>query len=175
MHSFSPSSLFLQQSKTAFTIYSDDAENQPPPGAFKAASSSAAFKPASVTAPTIGAVSAKSSNALIKPTSQSQLAAPAPKQAVAAAASSKVPAPARGFKNFENKENAIAKPASTTELAKESAKGLSSRAQDAVLSTFNAQQSARNIPRAFQLKEQELDMVRRQFRRAFGRHSDIEL
>jgi len=161
-----------KHTKTGFTIYSDDAENQPPPGAVKSADPSAASKPSNTTAPTIAAAvpaKAKPQQAAPAP-KQSTLApkqsAPAvPKTSTAAAAVSKVPAPARGFKVLEDKENAVAKTASVSsstgesvkESTKESSKGLSSRAQDAVLSTFNAQQSGRNIPRAFQLKDQDSD------------------
>jgi len=156
------------KSKTAFTIYSDDAENQPPPGAAKPSAVATANVPA------------KSSTAFVKPTTKSQEAAAAPKQSGAATrypvvaaskqpvasskqpavVSSKVPAPARGFKVLEDKENAVVKSAtaaSTKESAKETSKGLSSRVQDAVLSSFNAQQSAQNIPRAFQLKDSDSD------------------
>ena len=66
-----------------------------------------------------------------------------------------MPAPARGFKVLEDKENAVEEKA----VVPAERKGLSSRSQDAVLSTFNAQQ---NIPRVFQLQDGAiaLDKVR---------------
>ena len=116
------------QSKTAFTIYSDDAENQPPPGAAKTTDA------------------AKSSGAFVKP-------APAPKQ-------QQPQQQQRAFKIHEDKENAASSKAEapSTETAAV-AKGLSSRAQDAVLSSFNVQQKARNIPRVFQLSENAVQDV----------------
>jgi len=144
-----------KQSKTAFTIYSDDAENQPPPGASKTAAAASSFAATkSSNAPSKQTLKSQQNSAAVT-TKASSATAAAATAASAAAAPSKAPAPARGFKVLEDKENSAS--ASTSELAKESSKGLSSRAQDAVLSTFNAQQSSRNIPRAFQLKDQELD------------------
>ena len=63
------------------------------------------------------------------------------------------PRSARAFKVHEDKENAaVVAKAGKAETA-ETSKGLSSRAQDAVLSSF--QPSARaNIPRVFQLTEE---------------------
>jgi len=106
-----------KQSKTAFTIFSDDAENQPPPGAPKAGNAAK--------------------------TTTTAFAKPAPKQQQQ---QHPVPAPARGFKVLEDKENAVEEKA----VAPAERKGLTSRSQDAVLSTFNAQQ---NIPRVFQLQD----------------------
>jgi len=117
------------KSKQAFTIYSDDAENQPPPGAAKTTNA------------------AKSSAAFVKP-------APAPKQ--------QPQQQQRAFKIHEDKENAASSKgdaASTETAAAASSKGLSSRAQDAVLSSFNVQQNARNIPRVFQLSENAVQDV----------------
>jgi len=81
----------------------------------------------------------KPSGAFMKPAAK--LAQPQPQ-----------PRPARAFKVHEDKENAVVAKSGKAETA-ETTKGLSSRAQDAVLSSF--QPSARaNIPRVFQLSEE---------------------
>ena len=68
-----------------------------------------------------------------------------------------MPAPARGFKVLEDKENVVEEASAAAAPAER--KGLASRSQDAVLSSFNAQQ---NIPRVFQLQDGAiaLDKVR---------------
>jgi len=106
-----------KQSK-GFTIFSDDAENQPPCGA------APAREP-------------------LKPAAQ-KLAAPAAPAAPAAV-------PKRPFGIFEDKPVPTKQDKDKTTKPK----GLSSRATDVVLSSFNVQQNVGNIPRVFQLAEPE--------------------